>query len=176
MHHIGRPHLLDFALSALLVCANALYTQASENSASVSTTSTPSPVDVYTPEQLRAMSTELISKAAVSGAASKTLVQYPGHYTMLAYRNRSGGAEQHANFADTFVIIEGAAILQSGGTILRPAVSAPGEVRGDALEAFNERSLHAGDIVHIPAGTPHLLKLEQNATLLYFVMKVQEVP
>ena len=158
--------------------SNILHAQATQSPAPAAAISSAasSPADVYTPEQLRAMSADLISKAAVSGAASKTLVQYPEHYTMLAYRNRSGGAEQHAKFADVFVILEGSAILQTGGTIVGQTVAAPGEIRGEALEAFSERPLHVGDIVHIPAGTPHLMKLEKNATILYFVVKTEESP
>ncbi len=178
MYRKRNPHHLGVACSALLTFVNMLYAQAAQSPTRVDVTSsaTSSPADVYTPEQLRAMISDLMSKAAITGAASKTLVQYPGHYTMLAYRNRSGGAEQHAKFADIFVILEGSAILQTGGTILGQTVSAPGEIRGEALEGFSERPLHVGDIVHIPAGTPHLMKLEKKATISYFVVKIEESP
>ena len=178
MYRKRRSHATGFAWFALFAFANLLHAQTTQgpSPAGAPPSGTSSPADVYAPEQLRAMSTDLISKAAANGAASKTLEQYPGHYTMLAYRDRSVGAEQHAKFADMFVIVEGSAILKTGGTIVGPTVFAPGEIRGEALENCSERPLRTGDIVHIPAGTPHLLKLEKNATLLYFVIKIQEVP
>ena len=178
MYRKRRSHAAGFAWFALLAFANLLHALGTQGPSPLGATppGSPAPADVYGPEQLRAMSTDLISKAAASGAASKTLEQYPGHYTMLAYRNRSGGAEQHPKFADMFVIVEGSAILQTGGTIVGPTVSASGEIRGEALENSSERLLHTGDVVHIPAGTPHLLKLDKNAMLLYFVIKIQEVP
>lgn len=131
-------------------------------------------VDSYTPEQLRKMGAELAAKATTTGSAAETLVKYPGHYTMLSYRNQSGTAELHQHFADIFVIVEGSATLQSGGTIVTPQTSSPGEIRGASLDNPATRSVHAGDVVHIPAGVPHLLSLDKGAHLLYFVVKVQE--
>jgi len=94
---------------------------------------------------------------------------------MLAYRNQSGGAEVHARFADVFLIESGSATLETGGTVVDPKVDdATGETRGAALANSRAQQLHAGDIVHIPAGVPHRMRLEPGATVLYFVVKVQE--
>ena len=43
---------------------------------------------------------ELAAKG--DGSASETLEKYPHHYTMLAFRQKSGGGELHQNFADMF--------------------------------------------------------------------------
>ncbi|AXC14653.1 hypothetical protein ACPOL_5405 [Acidisarcina polymorpha] len=132
-------------------------------------------VDSYTPEQLRQKESALASEAAASGISSEILAHYPGHYTMLAYRDRSGQAEVHEKLADVFIIIRGSASLQSGGRMVAPTTTvSPGEEKGPALENYQERALHAGDIVHIPAGEPHRMTLEKGATILYFVVKVQE--
>lgn len=133
-------------------------------------------VDAYTPDQLRQRSAALKRSAAGSGAASETLAQYPGHFTMLAYRNRSGTAELHDRFADVLMIVDGSATLLTGGTMVAPKHSGPGETRGTALKQSVATQLNRGDVVHIPAGVPHLLRLEPGASLLYFVVKVQESP
>ncbi|HET6169231.1 MAG TPA: hypothetical protein VFE01_03575, partial [Terracidiphilus sp.] len=40
---------------------------------------------------------ELAAKG--DGSASETLEEYPHHYTMLAFRQKSGGGELHQKFA-----------------------------------------------------------------------------
>src|ERR1700734_104748 len=76
-------------------------------------------IDLYSPQQLqqRAAALQVQAEASPTGAASETLERYPQHFTMLAYRNRSGGAELHARFADVFLIEAGSAMLETGGTV-----------------------------------------------------------
>ena len=163
--------VLLIPLAGWLIAAGSLWAQSPAPQLS------PSPkIDAYTPEQLRQMKSALEAKASDSGTASETLAHYPGHYTMLAYRNQSGGAELHENFADVFVIVEGSATLLTGGTIVAPKTTAPGEIRGTAVEHGETQSLHPGEIVHIPAGVPHQMKLDPGKSVLYFVVKAQEKP
>jgi mannose-6-phosphate isomerase-like protein (cupin superfamily) len=158
---------LLIALATLVFSTGALHAQAS----AAPTTD----VDSYTPEQLKQMGAPLVSKAAANGGiASVPLVHYPGHFTMLAYRSQSGGAELHKQFADIFVIVDGSAKLISGGSIVAPKSTSPIEMIGTGILNGKERTVHAGDIVHIPAGTPHQMKLEPGSGILYFVVKVQE--
>jgi mannose-6-phosphate isomerase-like protein (cupin superfamily) len=131
-------------------------------------------IDTYTPEELRQMSVVLRTKASDTGTASETLKVYPGHFSMLAFRNQSGGAELHDKLADLLIMVGGSAILQSGGTIVDSKSVGPGETRGVALTGYRERTLHLGDVIHIPAGVPHLMKLEKNTSVLYFVVKIQQ--
>ena len=94
---------------------------------------------------------------------------------MLAFRNQSGKAELHEKFADFYVVIDGSATLVSGGHIVNPATTAPGEVRGDSIQDGKETKLKKGDVVHIPPNTPHQLMVAKGDTFQYFVIKVQEV-
>lgn len=131
--------------------------------------------DVWTHAGLLAKSQELAAKAkSNNGAASIKLAAYPGHFTMLAYRSQSGGAEVHEHFADIFVIEKGNATLYTGGKVVDRQTKAPGEIVGSSLEGAASQALHVGDIVHIPAGTPHRLVLPKGGTLTYFVIKVKE--
>jgi mannose-6-phosphate isomerase-like protein (cupin superfamily) len=157
------------AWSAAILFTAALHAQ--------STGATPvnsSATDIYSPAQLKEMGSALAAKATATGSAAENLAQYPGHFTMLSYRNQSGHAELHAHHADIFVIVEGSCTLESGGTVVSPQSTGPGETRGAALEHATEKKLQAGDVVHIPAGVPHLMRLEPGAHLLYFVIKVDE--
>jgi mannose-6-phosphate isomerase-like protein (cupin superfamily) len=132
-------------------------------------------VDHTTQAQLLEKAKDLKSSAALSnGAASIKLAEYPNHYTMLSYRNRSGGGEIHEHYADIFVVLEGDATLLTGGKLVGAATTSPGELRGSAVEGGSTTELHTGDTVHIPAGVPHQLVIESGKDFVYYVIKVRE--
>ena len=115
---------------------------------------------------------ELAAKS--EGSASETLEKYPHHYTMLAFRQHSGGGELHQNFADIFFILEGRASVLTGGTLVDQKSSGPGELRGKSVEGGARQEVKAGDVVHIPAGMPHQMLLLEGETVTYYVVKVEE--
>ena len=71
------------------------------------------------------------------GLASKILEKYPDHYTMLAFREKDGQAELHKEEADVMFVLDGNATLVTGGSILNPQTTGPGEVR-----ATQSRAVH----------------------------------
>jgi mannose-6-phosphate isomerase-like protein (cupin superfamily) len=109
------------------------------------------------------------------GSASEILEKYPHHYTMLAFRNRNGGGELHQNYADLFYILDGGATLMTGGELVDPKNTASGEIRGASVKGGAGQEVKAGDVVHIPAGTPHQMLVPDGSTVTYFVVKVQEI-
>lgn len=108
------------------------------------------------------------------GSASETLKEYPQHHAMLSFRSRSGEVEVHGRFADLFCVLAGSATLVTGGVVEGARITAPGETRGRSIAGGTSRKLRAGDIAHIPAGTPHQMLLAGNETITSLVMKVQE--
>src|SRR4051794_27680381 len=63
--------------------------------------------DHWSKAQLLERAKQLREQAAKGdGSASETLEKYTHHYTMLAFRQKSGGGELHQNFADMFVILD----------------------------------------------------------------------
>lgn len=108
------------------------------------------------------------------GSASETLEKYPHHYTMLAYRQHSGGGELHQNFADIFFILDGHATVITGGSIVDAKTTGPGEIRGKSVDGGSRQELKAGDVVHIPAGMPHQTLVTDGESVIYFVLKVEE--
>ncbi|MGA9584351.1 MAG: hypothetical protein WBQ95_03430 [Terracidiphilus sp.] len=115
---------------------------------------------------------ELAAKG--DGSASETLENYPHHYTMLAYRQHSGGGELHQNFADIFFILDGHATAVTGGKLVDEKTTAPDEIRGKSVDGGSSQALKAGDVVHIPAGTPHQMLVADGESVTYFVVKVEE--
>lgn len=108
------------------------------------------------------------------GSASEVLHEYPRHNVQLSVRLRSGIAELHERFADLFFVVDGRATMLSGGTVVKPKMIAAGEVRGDALTDARLQELRPGDIIHVPAGTPHQVVLSGDATFAAIVVKIEE--
>jgi len=73
------------------------------------------------------------------GSASETLEKYPHHYTMLAFRQHSGGGELHQNFADIFFILDGRASVLTGGNLADQKSSGPGEILASLSRAEHVR-------------------------------------
>jgi mannose-6-phosphate isomerase-like protein (cupin superfamily) len=113
-------------------------------------------------------------QAAEKGNASEILEKYPHHFTMLAFRNRTGGGELHQNYADVFFILDGHCTLVTGGEVVDPKSTAPGETLGTSVKGGSRQELKAGDVVHIPAGMPHQMILADGDTVTYFVVKAEE--
>lgn len=132
------------------------------------------PADHYSVADLTREMDKLKAQAATTGSASEKLQTYPGHFTMLAYRNKDGGGEIHRQLADIFYVVRGKATLLTEGSIPDAKEESAGEFRGKAVVGGKATALAAGDVVHIPAGTPHQLLVSSGEDFLYFVVKVQE--
>lgn len=131
--------------------------------------------DHWSNAELLERAKQLKAKAAQGdGSASETLEKYPHHYTMLAFRERSGGGELHQNFADIFFILDGHATVVTGGSLVEQKTTGAGEMRGKSVEGGSRQEVKAGDVVHIPAGMPHQTLVRDGDTVTYFVVKVEE--
>lgn len=109
-----------------------------------------------------------------NGSAGITLDHYNGHYTMLTARTATGGAELHQHFADFLIVVDGTGTEMTGGTIVDPQTNPGGEIRGKTLEGATRHILHKGDVLHIPAGTPHQAVEGPGESISIFVIKVEE--
>lgn len=122
---------------------------------------------------VRAQLDKLVGPAQGSGSGGATLGTSGNLQLKLNVRTASGGAEIHAHWDDLFVIVDGAATLETGGTVV-DAKTSDGETHGSRLEGATSRELHAGDVVIIPAGTPHRLILAPGAVYKALVGKIHE--
>jgi len=134
-----------------------------------------SPVDHWSPAVLleRAAYLRKLAKHG-DGSASETLKEYPQHFAMLSFRSRDGEAEVHERFADLFCVLAGTATLVTGGVVAGARTVAPGETRGTSIDGGTRQKLRAGDLIHVPAGTPHQMLLAGDETITSLVMKMQE--
>ena len=132
---------------------------------------------VHTAADLRQQEAKLIetAKASPTGMAIGRLEDYGNDYTLLVVRLHTGEAERHQFFADQIVITKGTITLITGGTMQNEhpnnTAGRPGETLGSGIDGGKEVILNAGDIVHIPAGIPHWVKLAPDTTATYLVFK-----
>ncbi|MGH9697517.1 MAG: cupin domain-containing protein [Bryobacteraceae bacterium] len=91
---------------------------------------------------------------------------------MLAYRAATGSSEVHEQVADIFVIESGEGTLLSGGKLTGSHAEKPGELRGTSIAGGEKHSFGPGDVIHIPAGTPHQVLVNKGKPVTYFVIKV----
>jgi mannose-6-phosphate isomerase-like protein (cupin superfamily) len=133
------------------------------------------PAQHWTPAVLleRAAYLRKLARAG-NGSASETIGEFPNHKAMLSFRARSGEVEVHAEWADLFVVLNGVATLVVGGTVIGARTVGPGETRGDAIEGGLHQNLKAGDVAHVPAGTPHQFLLAGDKTITSLVLKINE--
>ncbi len=156
--------LRNIVLSLTLIAAQPLFAQ-------------PTDPIVHTAAELQQTEAKLIetAKASPTGLAVGRLEDYGNDYTLLVVRVHTGEAERHQFFADQIVVNKGTITLITGGTMQsehpNSTAGRPGETLGSGIEGGKEVVLHAGDIVHIPAGIPHWVKLAPNTTATYLVFK-----
>ncbi len=127
-------------------------------------------VDIYSAKELQAAGHKLAQKG--TQFASQDLARYGNHYTLLAVRDATGSSEVHEHEADIFLVENGEAILVSGGTMVNAHTTRRGEIRGSSIKGGERHHVATGDIIHIPAGTPHQLLIENGKPFSYFVVKV----
>jgi len=103
------------------------------------------------------------SKAAPNDQTSAPVGKGDGYQVNVVHRNTPGTAMAHltgpAKGSEVHYIIEGEAIVVTGGTLMRPAGAAPG--RGGPPSTIDNGVTHhvvKGDVLVIPAGTPHWYK------------------
>jgi glc operon protein GlcG len=98
----------------------------------------------------------------------------PGRNYMVhaSRREKPGMAEVHTYDTDVIYVLDGTATFVTGGNVIDPKTTAPGEIRGASIEGGETRQLARGDVITVSNGTPHWFK-EINGTFLYYVVKVR---
>ena len=74
---------------------------------------------------------------------------------ILANRRGAGEVEVHAKTNHVFIIVEGEATLVTGGTLVGAHQTAPDQTRAPSVQGGEAHHLTKGDVITIPAKTPH---------------------
>jgi mannose-6-phosphate isomerase-like protein (cupin superfamily) len=133
----------------------------------------PSGFILLTSSELRNIDQQLAQKLGAQKSGTQQIRDYGTHLMLLAHVEATGQAEIHENMTDIFVIQSGEASLTVGGKLVDGKSTAPGEIRGTSIEGGVTRKLGAGDVVNIPAGTPHHTQVGPGQKVTYLVIKVR---
>ena len=91
--------------------------------------------------------------------------------TVIANRGMQRGSEIHANTNHVFIIQDGEAEFVTGGKAIAPKEDGPGQTRGTGIEGGVSHHLTKGDVITIPAKTPHQWKdTSKTGSIGYFAV------
>jgi mannose-6-phosphate isomerase-like protein (cupin superfamily) len=138
------------------------------------------PSDYHSGAALESQQKRMMAAAAGSptGAANLRLADYGDHALTMAARVKSGGPEVHEHWTDVLIVTEGQATLVIGGTVVNPVVrgvAGSGEMGGSDITGGTVQVVKKGDVINIPAGTPHWIKIAPGDTFAYMNVKVKKV-
>jgi glc operon protein GlcG len=113
----------------------------------------------------------------VSGSFAKGAVLVDGaggrnYMIHTSRRDKAGQAEVHVQDADLIYVVEGTFTFVTGGTLVDGKGTATDEIRGSSIEGGETRTLTRGDVIVVPAGTPHWFK-KVDGPVQYYVVKVR---
>src|SRR5262252_6248152 len=92
---------------------------------------------------------------------------------VLAQRRGAGEVEVHENTNHVFIIVEGEATFVTGGTMVEPKNTAPGQIRAKSVNGGQTYHLTKGDVITVPAKTPHWFKDVPTQTIAYYAVNLE---
>ena len=99
-----------------------------------------------------------------------SIVTNPDYTVSVITRNMAGQVEVHEKETDIFYVMEGDATFITGGTMVGGKVSRPNQWLGTDITGGETHRLTKGDVIVIPAGTPHWFK-QVPSSIKYFTVK-----
>src|SRR4026207_495541 len=92
---------------------------------------------------------------------------------VLAQRRGAGEVEVHEKTNHVFIIVEGEATFVTGGTLVDARDTAPDQRRAASVEGGQTHHLTKGDVITIPAKTPHWFKEVPTQTIAYYAVNTE---
>jgi mannose-6-phosphate isomerase-like protein (cupin superfamily) len=140
---------------------------------------------------LRSVAILIILAVVVAADGVPTVVTYVPHETVaatmakggqiigdhglivLAQRRGAGEVEVHEKTNHVFIIVEGEATFVTGGTLVSVRDTAPGQRRAPSVDGGEVHHLSKGDVITIPAKTPHWFKEVPTGTIAYYAVNTE---
>jgi len=92
---------------------------------------------------------------------------------ILAQRRGSGEVEVHETTNHVFIIVDGEATMVTGGTLVGAKQTAPGQIRAADVQGGQTHRLAKGDVITIPAKTPHWFRDVPTKTVAYYAVNIE---
>jgi mannose-6-phosphate isomerase-like protein (cupin superfamily) len=111
-------------------------------------------------------------QAAAVMAKGGPIVSDPG-LVVLANRRVAGAVEYHEHTNHIFIMVDGEATFITGGTMIGAKRTSPGQMTGTSIEGGETFHLSKGDVITIPAKTPHWWKDISTKTVGYYAINIE---
>ena len=108
----------------------------------------------------------------MSKVRGEAIVSDPG-LRVLAQRREAGPAEYHDINNHVFIFVEGEATFVVGGTMVDPKRTAPNQMRAPSVTGGTTYHVSKGDVITIPAKTPHWFKEVPSKTIAYYAVNIE---
>ena len=92
---------------------------------------------------------------------------------VIAQRRGAGEVEVHEKTNHVFIIVEGEATFVTGGTLVSPRNTDPGQIRAANVQGGTTHRLTKGDVITVPAKTPHWFKEVSTQTIAYYAINTE---
>lgn len=94
---------------------------------------------------------------------------------VLANRAVQRDAELHEKTNHVFIIVDGEATFVTGGKLMNPRNTAPGQTRAEGIEGGDVHHLSKGDVITIPANMPHWWKdTSATGSVGYYAVNIEQ--
>ena len=110
-------------------------------------------------------------KVTAALAKGGPLVNAPDLLVSGSYRDKAGQVEVHDKETDVIYVVDGAATFVTGGRMVGGKATKPGQFMGTDIVGGQTHHLTKGDVIVVPATTPHWFK-EVPHSVSYYVVKV----
>lgn len=111
-------------------------------------------------------------QAAAVMAKGGPIVSDPG-LVVLANRREAGAVEYHEHTNHIFIIVDGEGTFITGGTMVGTKRTSPDQMTATSLEGGQTFHLTKGDVITIPAKTPHWWKEISTKTVGYYAINIE---
>jgi mannose-6-phosphate isomerase-like protein (cupin superfamily) len=112
-------------------------------------------------------------KVSATMAKGGPIIEDKGGLRVLAQRRGTGDVEVHMKTNHVFIIVEGEATFITGGTLVDSKQTAPNEIRAKSVQGGQVHRLTKGDVITIPANTPHWFKEIPTQTIAYYAVNIE---
>jgi mannose-6-phosphate isomerase-like protein (cupin superfamily) len=111
-------------------------------------------------------------KVAAVMAKGGPIVNDPG-LIVLANRRGAGQVEYHEHTNHIFIMVEGEATFITGGTMVGAKRTSPDQMVATSIDGGETHHLSKGDVITIPAKTPHWWKEVPTKTAAYYAVNIE---
>lgn len=119
-------------------------------------------------------SVHYIDQAKVSATLVKGgQIVKDGSLVILANRRKAGDVEYHQHTNHVFIMLQGEATFVTGGTMVGVKQTGSDQKVAKSIEGGEIHHLSKGDVITIPAKTPHWWKEVSSDTVAYYAVNIE---